>query len=244
MTSLLAAFQFLTMVPPIIQRPFTDRELGASLSFYPLVGLALGAILYSANLGLSPIFPDSLRAVFIVTLWIALVGAFHFDGFLDSLDGLFGGFTPQKRMEIMRDERVGAFGLAGGVLLLLAKTAGVKALSINAPFLILIPVLSRWGMVTAVIFFPYGREKGLGRVIKENASWRQLAAASIFALLTAWFTAHLWGLGAVLLTLTLTWLLSRFSLSKVPGLTGDIYGAINEMCELILLISFLVIPLI
>jgi len=242
MIPLLAAFQFLTLIPPIIRRPFRDRELGASLAFYPLVGLTLGAALYAANLGLTLYLPAGLRAVLVVTLWITLVGAFHFDGFLDSLDGLFGGYTPQTRLEIMHDERVGAFGMAGGVLLLLAKTAALGSLSPAQPALLLIPALSRWGMAAAITLFPYARDKGLGRVMKDHAGWQQLIAASSLALLIAWFTAQVWGLGALLLTVVLTWLLSRFVLSRIPGLTGDIYGAINEMCELCLLMYFTILP--
>ena len=97
MTSLLAAFQFLTLVPPLIRRPFQPRELGQSLSFYPLVGAAAGGILYGANLGLSQFLPAQPRAALILTLWVILVGAFHLDGFLDTPGRRLRGFHTHKK---------------------------------------------------------------------------------------------------------------------------------------------------
>src|SRR6476619_3043750 len=107
MIPLLTAFQFLTVFPAIIRRAFTAEELGRAVGFFPLVGLALGGILYGLEFGLRPLFPTPLVAVIILSAWLLLTRALHFDGFLDMCDGLFGGFTPQRRLEIMRDPRIG-----------------------------------------------------------------------------------------------------------------------------------------
>lgn len=239
MVSLLAAFQFLTLIPPIIKRPFKPGELGRSVSYYPLVGLVLGGVLYGANLGLSTLFPPVLRASLVSTLWVVLVGAFHFDGLLDTLDGIFGGFTPQKRLEIMRDEQVGAFGLTGGTLLLLIKFSALVTFPPTASSLLLVPTLSRWGMAFALFGFPYARKEGLGSTIKKNVTWRQFAFASFFTLPPAWIIAGGTGLAACILVLALTWLIARFVITRIPGLTGDVYGAINEVCEVFLLLLFM-----
>jgi adenosylcobinamide-GDP ribazoletransferase len=240
MTALLGAFQFLTLIPPIIKRPFTDRELGQSVGFYPLVGLILGAILYGVNDRLSLILPDLPRAALILSLWVISTGALHLDGFLDACDGLFGGFTPEKRLEIMRDERIGAFGFAGGFLLLLLKFTAIAALPPRSLPLLSVPVLSRWGMSAALVLFPYGREQGVGRVMKDNTSWIQFLIATGIALLTAWFTAQ--GMGLIIFgtAALLLYGLVRFTLTRIPGLTGDIYGALNEFLEALLLFGFLI----
>ena len=239
MPSLMAAFQFLTLVPPLIRRPFKPRELGRSLNYYPLVGLVLGLILYGANLGLSRLLGEAPRSALTLILWVLLVGGFHLDGFLDTLDGIFGGFQPEDRLEIMRDERVGAYGLAGGILLLLLKFTLISSLPTASQALILVPVFSRWGMVFALVVYPYARKEGLGSWMKENAGWQQLLAASLIALLPAVYFFGLWGLGALLFSLVLTWLTAAFLLSRIPGLTGDNYGAINELLEVSLLLFFL-----
>ena len=189
MISFLAALQFLTLVPPIVQRPFTEQELGRAVGFYPLVGLFIGIVLAIANSLLALIFPPFLRAALVLTIWILMSGALHLDGFLDACDGILGGFTPVKRMEIMHDERVGAFGLAGGVLLLLLKFSSLSTFTDTSAVLILIPTLSRCGMSLAVIAYPYARPKGLGRAIKDNSGWKQLLLARLIAGLCAWFMA-------------------------------------------------------
>ena len=105
-TAFLTAVQFLLVSPAFIKRPFTAPELGAAVGFYPLVGLILGGILLAADYGLSFFMPPLVRAALLLALWVILTGALHLDGFLDACDGLFGGYTPEARLEIMRDERV------------------------------------------------------------------------------------------------------------------------------------------
>ena len=126
MTPFFAALQFLTLSPPLVKRAFTKKELGQAAGFYPLVGVLIGGILFGTNYGLSLITTDLLRAALLIALWVLLTGALHFDGLLDAFDGVFGGWTSEKRMEIMQDERVGAFGLGAGVILLLVKFAALS----------------------------------------------------------------------------------------------------------------------
>jgi adenosylcobinamide-GDP ribazoletransferase len=232
----LAALQFLTLVPPLVQRPFTAGELGRAVGYYPLVGLLIGVILAAANYALGLFLPSQVRAALVLTLWVLLSGALHLDGLLDACDGILGGFTPDKRLEIMRDERVGAFGLAGGFLLLLLKFTTLGVLSNSAAALLLIPTLSRWGMSLALFCFPYAREKGLGRDIKDHTTWRQVLLASLITIAMAWFSTQWLGLLALLVAGLTTWAVAAFVLRRIPGLTGDIYGAINELIEVVLLV--------
>ena len=125
----LAAVQFLTLVPPIVRRPFTPVEMGWAVGCFPLVGLLLGGLLAGLDWALVHIFPSGISAVLVIAAWVIVTGALHLDGFLDACDGLFGGYTPVSRLHIMHDERVGAFGLAGGVLLLLIKVASLATAS-------------------------------------------------------------------------------------------------------------------
>ena len=237
MTSLLTAFQFLTTFPAVIRRAFSPQELGRAVGYFPLVGLALGGLLYGLENGLSLIFPESVVAVLILVTWLLLTRALHFDGFLDTCDGLFGGFTPERRLEIMRDSRVGAFGVAGGGLLLLAKYAALISLP-HLPGLVLAPVLGRWALSIAIFAYPYAREKGLGRDMKDNVRWLQVVLATTITLLTVWLFADWMGLLAFALAGVMLWLGANFILRHIPGLTGDSYGALCELIELVVLIFF------
>jgi adenosylcobinamide-GDP ribazoletransferase len=237
MISLLTAFQFLTTFPAVIRRSFTAQELGRAVGYFPLVGLALGGVLYGLASGLYLIFPAQVVAVILLTAWLLLTRALHFDGFLDSCDGLFGGFTPERRLEIMRDSRVGAFGVAGGGLLLLAKYAAIVSLP-HLTGLLLAPVMGRWVLSMAIFAYPYAREKGLGRDMKDNVRWRQVTLSTAVAVLAAGLFAGWTGLLAFALAAIVLWLGVSFILRRIPGLTGDSYGALCELAELAVLLLF------
>ncbi|MCA9977789.1 MAG: adenosylcobinamide-GDP ribazoletransferase [Anaerolineales bacterium] len=243
----LVAVQFLTVMPPLLKRPFTDQELGQAVGYYPLVGLLLGGVLVAANSALALLFPTALRIALLLALWVILTGVLHLDGFLDACDGLFGGWTPEKRLHIMRDERVGAFALAGGVLLLLTKyvaltTVAATAVSATAAPLIkallIAPVLARWAMSLALIRYPYARTEGLGRTMKDMASGRELLLATGTAVLVALLVGGSVGVWALLAAVVTAVATAHFVMQRIPGLTGDIYGTICELTELVILLVF------
>lgn len=241
--SFLAAAQFLTVVPPLVRRPFTSQELGSAVGFFPLVGLLLGGLLAGASLLITPFLPPGIPVVLVLVLWIVLTGALHWDGFLDSCDGLFGGRSPEKRLEIMRDERVGAYALAGGVLLLLMKFFALQASSPAIIPLWLAPVFGRWAMSLALVFFPYGRSAGLGRVMKDHASWQQAVLATAITSVAAWLAFGWLALLALLAAAAIMLGIAFFALSRLPGLTGDVYGAICELVETLALLLLVTLAL-
>jgi adenosylcobinamide-GDP ribazoletransferase len=234
---LLAALQFLTLVPPVVRRRFTVDEMGRAVGFFPLVGLLLGALLAVVDLGgLVLLFPDGVVAALLLGVWVVATGALHLDGFLDTCDGLFGGYDHQTRLDIMRDERVGAFALAGGVLLLLTKYASLAALPDRTAALLLAPVLGRWSMSLAVVGFSYARPAGLGRAMKDRAGARQALLATGLALAVAGSVARAWGLVALAVAGATVALGARFVMARLPGLTGDVYGALCELSEVAVLL--------
>jgi adenosylcobinamide-GDP ribazoletransferase len=232
-----AALQFLTLVPPLIRRMFTSREMGAAVGYFPAAGLVIGLALAALNWGLGMLFPGSIVAGLLLVSWLIITGALHLDGFLDSCDGLLGGFTPESRMRIMRDESVGSFALAGGVMLLLLKYAALAALVQRGPALVVAAMLGRWGMALSVKGFPYARLEGVGRTLKDNVGWRQIVLATGIALLAALLVVGWKGIILLVLAGLAVWAIARFTMHKIPGLTGDIYGATCELVELIVLLA-------
>jgi adenosylcobinamide-GDP ribazoletransferase len=246
MTPLLAALQFPLLTPAFIRRAFTPREMGQSVGFYPLIGLLLGAVLALADALLGYLFPIPVRSALVLALWIILTGGLHLDGFLDSCDGLLGASTPERRMEIMRDERVGAFALAGGVLLLLLMFSSLSTMSFDRWAVLLIaPVLGRWGISMAVVAFPYARTSGLGRDIKDQAYAPQVRLATLTAVVVVIFIASILQSAAPLLALAaaavVLWFSSWFIQTRIPGMTGDTYGAVNMLIEAGVLLAFVAI---
>ena len=158
----MVALQFLTTVPPLLRRTVTPNELGRSVAFFPLVGLLIGLILFGLHRLLYAAFPSAILAAILLGVWILCSGALHFDGFVDAVDGLLGGRTAEDRMRIMRDERVGAFAIAGGGTLLLLKLAALGVVGVAPVAFIAAPLLGRWVMSAAIVLFPYARAEGLG----------------------------------------------------------------------------------
>ena len=207
-------------------------------AYFPLVGLMLGGALAGLDAGLRQPFPVLLVGALLIAASLALTRALHFDGFLDSCDALLGGFGRPRRLEILRDPRVGSFAVAGGVSLLLVKWAAIVAIAgpIRLEVLVLFPCLSRWGVVMAMQAFPYVRDQGLGSGFQQGRTRTQVTVALATALVAAVLLAG--GAGAILVVaVTLAaWAVARWTTRLLGGLTGDSYGAINEVGEVIVLL--------
>jgi adenosylcobinamide-GDP ribazoletransferase len=238
MASIIAAFQFLTISPTIIKRMFTSQEMGRAVGWFPLVGVVLGFLLYSVNYTARLVLPVSVSAAITLFAWIIFTRAFHLDGFMDTCDGLFGGWTPERRLEIMKDSRMGAFGVVGGVLVLLTEYAAIQS-SINLfSALILSTTLGRWASPLVIYAFPYAREDGLGIEMKSNVSIREIILATLIAGITAWLVSGWMGFILMFGAAVVAFLVALYTLKLLPGLTGDIYGTVTTLVEMLILVFF------
>jgi adenosylcobinamide-GDP ribazoletransferase len=233
----LVALQFLTRLPsPTRQTPIT-QEFAASTRWFPLVGGLLGLIVGLIDLGLSWFTAPEIRAAIGVLLLAVLTGALHLDGLMDACDGLLAITTPERRLEIMRDSHVGSFAIVGATTLLLAKYASFLALPAEHRLAAFIAVgsLSRWAMVYAASRYPSARPDGLAFTFRTGLRTRDLAVATALAAVLAAPAGLAGGLGFVAAWLA-TVVLARYTESKISGLTGDTYGAICEIVEVVVAI--------
>ena len=238
------ALRFLTVIPLPSRLQAVPEKVGRSLGYFPLVGLLLGLLIMGLDRGLERVLPVSVVSSLLVVTLVLVTGAMHLDGFIDTCDGLVAGRTPRQRWEIMRDSRVGAFGVVGACCLLLLKYVSLAGLpeSSRMAALVLMPVLGRWAVVCSISAFPYARPEGLGKAFKDGATWPGVALATIIALAASVGFLQLKGLaimfGVGLVTLTLSLILKR----KFAGLTGDTYGAVIEVAEVTAVILAIAIP--
>ena len=236
-----AALQFLTIFPTPLRHEVSVKTCGQSLPYFPLVGLILGAILFGLHYGLSLILPSSVITALLIIALVILTGAHHLDGFIDTCDGVFVGKSKKKRLAIMSDTRVGAFGIVGVVLLLLLKYVSLLSVPLILPALLLMPTLSRWTMVTVISTFPYAKRSGMGLPFKQGATWQRLTVATVIALIIAIALLKWWGLALMgILWLIIFGIASSFR-ARLGGLTGDNYGAINELAEVLVLLLLILI---
>ena len=244
---LAAAMQFLTILS--LPGPTQHFETGTGTTsssprlalgsgYFSLVGLLLGLLLALLLLLLDPLLPQLAVAALLVVALVLLTGGLHLDGLMDSCDGLFGGRTRERRLEIMRDSRVGSFGVLGGVCTLLLKFACFASLAQHALFVALLVVLpsARWAMVLALRIFPSARPGGLGATFRQSVNLQRLALAASIALLVALVIGHLVGV-LIWIAATLTAIaLGSWITRRIGGLTGDTYGAIAEITEVVTLL--------
>jgi len=233
MRSLLAAFQFLTILPFPSSGETTDgREIGQSTAYFPVVGALQGGIVAGSALLLSHLFSWEVVSALSLIIVILTNGGFHLDGFADTVDGLAGGKTGEERLTIMRDSRTGAIGVVALILLLLLQFILIKELppSIRYGALFLLPVVSRWSMVPMAFWGSYAREgSGLGRVFTDHTGAIQLTVASILTALALGAALGVLAI-AVLAPLTfIAWFWVSFFRRRIGGVTGDVFGFQSEL---------------
>jgi adenosylcobinamide-GDP ribazoletransferase len=238
---LLRALQLLTVLPV---RPRWDKSVppGRAMAAFPLVGVLLGITLGVLSLllretGLHRVAPF-LPSALVVTAWAMLTGGLHLDGWADCCDALFVPVTRERRLDILRDPRVGSFGVVGLVLLLLIKFA---AIPINLQplgvfrLLIVAPVLGRWAMVMAALHFPLARDEGMAFHFCQGAGRREVFLATLTTVFVCVFAGAV-GVAAFFASVLVMLTFARWASARLGGLTGDVYGAIVELVETITLV--------
>jgi len=242
----LAAFQFLTSIPLPWGRKASLEELGRSAPYFPVVGLIIGLILAGLNLLFNLILPSAVVNALVIVSLVVITGALHLDGLVDTCDGAAGHRTVEDRWRVMHDSRSGAFGIVGVVLLLLVKYAALN--SIPEPLmlvtLVLMPIVSRWAMTYAIFTYPYARPSGLGKAFKQGTRWPGFTVATVITFIIAVVLIPLFqmtGLAIIFGVWLITVMLAAYLKSKFAGLTGDTYGAINEVAEVSVLIIVLLL---
>ncbi len=234
------AVQFLTRLPTPQLSSFEPIWLNRSAAYFPIVGLLVGAIsaavlLVGSTLGL----PGALPVVLAVAAGILTTGAFHEDGLADTFDGLGGGQNRQQKLTIMKDSRVGTYGLCAVVIALAIKTVSLAALPVASAALAL--VVSHAGArmipVIASAMLPYGGETTGSKVAPIEPSPARLAVALVTGLLP------FLGLpvGAAILAIvcggTLSGLILAWAQRAIGGHTGDVLGAAEQAFEVAVLVA-------
>ena len=248
-----AAVGFLTILPV---SPRDPDSLAYARGYFPLVGLGLGLLLAGLDMLLSGYFfrPEGtfialapnhlLVSALLVVILVALTRGLHLDGFMDSCDALFGGYTRERRLEIMCDPHVGAFAVAGVVCLLLIKCAAMAGLvqPLRMHVLILFPCLSRWAVLLVMECYPYARTEGLGVAFRATGGRLQLVFGFLCALFASLLAAGIAGLMLLLAASLVAWAAGAWACRRLGGLTGDVYGAVNEVVETAMLVIAAFLP--
>ncbi len=248
------AWLFLTRIP---LPDWWSQWVGAQqVAFYqtvplfPFIGLSLGGLLWLADLGISQMVSPLLSGLLLMVLLIVMTGGLHLDGWMDTADGLLSGRERERILEIMKDSRVGGLGVLALVCLLLLKWGGLTELAgERGPLLLLMPVAGRLAMMGCILFWPDARRgEGIGSLfhrenvkgVRERRQWRSAVWCSmVIVSLLVTVCSGIWGFVAMWAAVLFGWAWARWLARRLGGLTGDVYGAVNELVEVVAIYVYL-----
>ncbi len=264
MDGFLWALKFLTIIPIDREDRIKPPGAGSVVYWFPAVGFCIGVSLSVTYLPLYLFFPPLVADALIILVSIAITGALHLDGLADTCDGIWGGWNRERRLEIMKDSRIGGFGAIGLFSLLGLKYVSLLSVEdipvTNTAFsgvctecvwrfvspvllnkcavLMIMPVVGRWAQVCAAGLSSYARSgAGTGSFITGDTTRKQVVCTSFFPAFLFWFFYNLSGfvIFAIIIIFTLGWI--WYIKRKIGGMTGDTLGATSEIAESVFLLS-------
>jgi adenosylcobinamide-GDP ribazoletransferase len=235
-----AAVQFLTRIPTPSWTPYAASDLAGSAAFFPIVGVLVSglssSLLWILRSGLD--FAPIVGAIAAVAVAVGITGFFHEDAFADVCDA-FGGYTPQRRREIMRDSRVGSFGATGIGLMIAGEVGLLATMSVERAAIALVcaHTVGRFASVLLTAWGSYVTDaESLAKPYAEGSTNGVLAfaAVSTFAVVVL-STNGVWAFGFGIASVALVLAARRFFQGWVGGVTGDCLGAVNKVAQLLTL---------
>ncbi|WP_434359752.1 adenosylcobinamide-GDP ribazoletransferase [Parasalinivibrio latis] len=231
----LVALAFFTRIPVPKNTPFSKERLNKANRYFALVGLVVGGVSALVFYGTSHYFTQDIAAGLAIAASVLLTGAFHEDGFSDVCDGFGGGWDVAKKLEIMKDSRLGTYGASGLFLMLGLKWMALSHIAYPVTALIVMHVVSRATAASMIFSYPYVRPDQTSKVkpLANEQSRADLAilimtaVVVILALLPA-YTAPL-----VIAALICRQLCGIWFTRQIGGYTGDCLGAAQQVTELV-----------
>jgi adenosylcobinamide-GDP ribazoletransferase len=233
---LVAAFMLLSRLPVgRFGRVRSDDAFAGAIWAYPIVGVVIGAIgaavyLLSAEIGL----PPALAAICAIAAMALATGALHEDALADMADGFGGGRSRAQKLEIMRDSRVGTFGVLALVLSVTARAAAITSIAVPskvAMALIGTGSLARGAMLVLVILLPPARTDGLGAALRTAGKMRALVGLILSATVAFLLLPPAAATGATATVAFAALCLSALAWRQIGGHTGDVLGATEVIAE-------------
>ena len=238
----LHALQFLTILP-VPTRPMPNDTYHQTMGWYPAVGAVIGLMTAGVYWLMILRIPLQVSLLAVLFFQFLITGGLHLDGLADTFDGCMSGRDRNRKLEIMKDSRLGTHGALILLFVLLLKLTAYSALphSLRITCLILAPVMGRLALVLGAYGSVYARENGLGNLFIGKITLSQVFLALAVSLGTLAATRQ----GMMGITLLVTWLVvalgRHWCIRLLGGMTGDTLGALSELSEVTFLMTVLLI---
>jgi len=239
MRRFLQAISFLTILPVQLKQSPAPGDSGRAAAWYPVVGLVIGFFVAATWWLTRHIFPPLPAAGLTLAVWILLTGGLHLDGLADCCDGMLNPASTERRLEIMRDPRLGGFGVIGLSLTLILKTAALVSLPHGTRGLLAVLLAasaSRWVVLLAGRQ-PLARPDGMGADFTLGLQPTALLWGALIPLALAALGGTR-GLAALLSALLAAGGVTLLARRRIGGVTGDVFGAVVELGELAVLLAY------
>ena len=233
--------QFMTRIPIPLKISYSEKKLGKSIKFFPLVGLIIGLVLYFTNflitVYLKNIFYNkTIIAIFLIILEILIVGIIHIDGLADTFDGLFSYAKKEKMLEIMKDSRIGTNGAVVLILYFIAKTVLTsEIITTNPKYLIIFPIIARLSTPVNAGLSNYARKSGMSNaIISENGIFEAIFSLAL-SIILVFYIIDIKGIVAISIAFIFIIIFMLNVRKKIDGITGDTMGACLELTSILVL---------
>lgn len=251
----ITALTFYTRIPNIYRTPYQEEFLNASTRYFPLIGSIVGLLSFLGFYIGNILFDENIAIIISLAVGILTTGAFHEDGFADFFDGFGGGWTNSKILEIMKDSRIGTYGMVSTFILLVLKFFSLRYIVTQHPFstntlyilytFLIYHTLSRSTAIQLAFTIPYVREDALSKVkpIAKKFKKKDIAICTLFGLITLTLlcTIHIAAITILIPLILLIIYFKKYLLKWIGGYTGDCLGAVEQIAEVVILLSIIAI---
>lgn len=230
--SAIVAAQFLTRIQ-LSRRAVEEHELARAVAYFPLIGALIGAGIAALTMVVMPLVGLDAAIVAGLAFGALLTGALHEDGLADACDGLGGGFTKARALEIMRDSRIGSYGAVALILLYAARFTLFRSLG-AAGLLLALPVASALGRASGVVlmaWLPNARAEGMADDVARSLGRGTIVIGVLTALVIAAALSGTAALALVAVAIVITLAAAVYLRRRLGGITGDTLGAANVVVE-------------
>lgn len=248
------AMMFYTQLPCPKWVDHNPEYMNKSTRYFPLIGWLVGGLSFLVYWISNFLFGPEIAVLLSLAAGVYITGSFHEDGFADVFDGFGGGWTKAKILDIMKDSRLGTYGVVSLIFLFglkyLALHKLMLSLPLSSPYVLLLlfityHAIARLTAIQITFTAKYSREDetSKSKPIAKSSTYKEVIGAYVFGLAPLLVLSTIyWQFIFVLLPLTLLYLISQRYFNKwLDGYTGDCLGAVEQFAEVITLLTFLLI---
>lgn len=234
MKSFILMLTFLTRIPISYSFSFNSKDFIKGIKYMPVIGLIIGGILYPISYYGEKMAPI-VASLLLIVGYLIITGGLHLDGLADVSDGIFSCRDRDRMFEIMKDSRIGSFGVIALILYFMSMLA---LLGYSNPVTILIfPVAGRCFALFVCSINEYAKESGMGKDFIDNTKWFHVVAGFILLVALIVLLKEYLLLGAVVITSLIVMMVSASISKKLGGITGDVIGMTVEFSQVVFLLS-------